>query len=389
MPPFVAAIGAGIMSFFSPCVLPLIPVYAGVLTTDAAGQLSLGRRCANTIAFVLGISCIFVVMGAGAATLGSFAYSPAVAIVLGALIVFFGLLLTGVIKVPALQKDLRSGALGKIQVKGVVGAFLLGVAFSFGWTPCVGPILGSILALAADQALALQGALLLLAYALGLCVPFVVITLASGAAFAHIRKLNKYLPAVQRIGGVLIAAMGVWMIVTQAAALEASTREAPSGDLVSQAQGVQAGDADASGVSTAWKNVVLTDLDGNAHRLSEYEGEPLYFEFWGSWCSSCVADLGQLEQVYQEHSERGDVQVTSIVIPDQNGERSQEDFVAWARENDVTVPVLMDTNGSLARYIGVTGFPTSVFVGSDGSIQRIRVGAVDVSELEQMLGELS
>ena len=398
IPVVASAFGAGLLSFFSPCVLPLLPVYAGILTTDAGdgAEFSLARRCANTVAFVLGISCVFVTMGAGVASLGSFMKSPWVTMALGVVVVFFGLLLSGVVTVPFLQKDSRAGALGRIKVRGVLSAFLLGVAFSFGWTPCVGPILGSILAVAAGQGPALQGGALLLCYSLGLCVPFVAITLASGAVFERLRGLSRFLPVAQRIGGGLIAIMGVWMIATQVGTVQAQSRaaqaaseDAQSAALVSEAQGVHAGDAETSGISTAWKNVSLTDLDGNVHRLSEYKGEPLYFEFWGSWCSSCVADLGQLEEVYQEHAEAGDVRVTSVVVPDQNGERSPEDFVAWAREKGVKVPVLMDTNGSLSRYIGVNGFPTSVFVGSDGQIAKVRVGAIERDELESLLAELS
>lgn len=419
-----SAAAAGLLSFFSPCILPLLPVYIGVLTTgiardsgtapsdDAASAtqtgagsgdsrppaaarvaLSPARQAANTIAFVLGISCVFVGLGIGAATLGSVASNVYVNIVLGLVVFVFGLYLAGFLRIPALQREHRAD-LSKIHVRSVAGAFLLGLAFSFGWTPCVGPILGSILALAAQQGSTLQGAVLLLVYALGLCVPFVVITLASSALLARLRRLYKYLPTIQRIGGILIAAMGIWMIVSQAPALTATNTTAQSESSSSSAtvadvQGVHSGEEDVSDKSTAWKNVVLTDLNGKEHRLSEYKGEPLYFEFWGSWCESCVSDLGQLTEVYNEHHKKGDVRVVSVVVPGFYGEKNADDFVAWAKENNVTIPVLMDTNGSLSSYLGVTGFPTSVFVDSKGNLSKIRVGAMDKEELEKMLGDLN
>lgn len=406
----VSAAGAGLLSFFSPCILPLLPVYIGILTTgpsQADGErvdLGIGAQVARTLAFVLGISCVFVGLGIGAATLGSTAASnPYLNVVLGLVIFVCGLYLAGVLHIGFLQRERRAD-LARIKVNGVAGAFLLGLAFSFGWTPCVGPILGSILALAAGTGTMAAGAVLLLAYALGLCVPFLVLTLGASALMARVRKLYRYLPLIQKIGGALIAIMGLWMVLSQVGALANAAKASDTGDAAtvqeqsaSSAQAdsdpvigtVEAGDEDTSSISSAWKNVVLTDLDGGTHKLSEYRGKPLYFEFWGSWCTSCVQDLGQLTDVYKEHAQKGDVTVVSVVVPGQFGERSASDFVSWARANDVEVPVLMDTNGALSSHLGVSGFPTSVFVSSDGQLSKIRVGAISVDDLEELLSQLN
>ena len=145
----------------------------------------------------------------------------------------------------------------------------------------------------------------------------------------------------------------------------------------------------ALGITSAWRNVALRDLDGNTVRFSSLKGKPVYFEFWGSWCSSCVADLGQLQALYDEHAEKGDVQVVSVVTPGSYGEKSADDFVTWAAENGVNFPVYMDTRASLVSYIGVSGFPTSVFVDADGTIVKVRPGAIEHDELEEMLDELA
>lgn len=436
-----SAVAAGLLSFFSPCVLPLIPVYVGMLAGTADGcPKARSRQLANTVAFVLGISFVFVALGAAAGTLGSLINNPYVAIALGLVVCVFGLHMAGAVKIPLLQRECRAN-MGEVRRRGKggpVASFLLGLAFSFGWTPCVGPVLGTILALAAEQGSALVGAGLLLVYALGLCVPFLVISLASDLLLTHVRKLNRFLPTVQRVGGALIAVMGLWMVFSQVNALVTASRVAQeelaqqsvaeqaaagqggsaagdgSADAAAGAAGasafgasdsavasdssaptevnlleVSAGDADTDGVSSAWKNVVLTDLDGNKHRLSELKGEPVYFEFWGSWCASCVQDLDQLTEVWREHEEAGDVRVVSVVVPGFYGERSAEDFVAWARENNVEVPVYMDTRSSLSTYLNVGAFPTSVFINSDGSLAKIRIGAIERDELERLLAELS
>lgn len=397
----VSAAGAGLLSFFSPCILPLLPVYVGVLTTDAdAEQLNLPRRCANTVAFVLGICCIFVMLGAASGTMGSALNNAYVAIALGLVVIFFGLHLAGVIHIPFLDREKRAN-LGKVKVTGAISAFVLGVAFSFGWTPCVGPILGTILALAAEQGSALVGAGLLLVYSLGLCIPFVIITLAANVVLHRLRKLHKYLPMVQRIGGALIAAMGLWLVFSQVNSLvvknqaiensqqDVVTEQQSTGASVNDARGTSAGDASTDGISSAWKNVVLTDLDGQTHRMGELKGKPAYFEFWGSWCDSCVEDLGQLQDVYREHADAGDVTVVSVVTPGYFGERDVDGFTAWAHENGVGVPVWMDTNCSLATHLNVSAFPTSVFVDSDGNIAKIRLGAIDRDDLDRMLAELN
>ncbi len=137
-----------------------------------------------------------------------------IAIACGVVIFIFGLHLSGLIQIPLLQREKRFDT-SKLNVRTVAGAFLLGLGFSFGWTPCIGPILGSVLALAAQQGTAAAGAALTLVYSLGMSIPFLIITLASNALIGRVRSLNRHLPTIQRIGGALIAIMGLWMIFTQ------------------------------------------------------------------------------------------------------------------------------------------------------------------------------
>lgn len=387
----VSALLAGLLSFFSPCVLPLIPVYVGMLAGDAeaaargvSGRANRLRLLANALAFVLGISFVFVALGIGAGLLGSLLNNAYLTCALGLLVFVFGLQTAGLIHIPLLERQVKAEVKGPRKGK-VATSFLLGLAFSFGWTPCVGPILGTILALAAEQGGVAASAGLLLVYSLGLCVPFLVIALASDLLLKRVRKLNRFLPAIQRAGGALIAVMGLWMVFSQVGALVGANRPTVTDVNLTE---VKAGDADVSGVSSAWKNVVLTDLSGEKHRLSELKGTPVYLEFWGSWCSSCVQDLDQMQEVWREHEQVGDVLVTSVVVPGFYGERSVDEFLAWAEQEGVEAPVYMDTNGSLSAYLGVAAFPTSVFINSDGTIARIRVGAIERDELERLLAEL-
>ena len=167
---------AGVVSFLSPCVLPLVPGYISMLSgasieelkNEASGQL-LRRVLRNSLAFVAGFSLVFVILGATATWVGHFlrAHQATFNIVAGIIVVIFGLHLTGIVKIPLLYREARldTGA----PRRGLGGAFLVGFAFAFGWTPCIGPILGAILALAEQRQTVLQGMFLLAIYSAGTC----------------------------------------------------------------------------------------------------------------------------------------------------------------------------------------------------------------------------
>ena len=391
-----AAFAAGLLSFFSPCILPLLPVYIGLLTTDASAQrLGTLRGALNTLAFVLGISTTFFVLGLGAGALGRLLDNAYVVVALGLIIFVFGLHLSGLAPISLLNREKRVDT-SKLDTTTVVGAFLLGLGFSFGWTPCIGPILGTILALAAQQGSALAGAGLMLVYSLGMSIPFLVITLASGALLSKVRKINQYLPAIQRVGGVLIAIMGLWMIFNQVHALSLQANH-DSTDINSVIAAVQ-GDSDTSNADNAadsaatadeaWRNAPLEDTQGNAHTIAEYEGKPLYIEFWGTWCPTCMDNFEEFQETARAHNEAGDVQVVGVTAPGYFGEMEKDELVAWCEEQGVDFPVLMDEDLALVDHFALQGFPTSVFVDSSGEVQLVRAGVIKHKELEQILAGL-
>ena len=208
------ALAAGLLSFLSPCVLPLVPSYLGFVTGMNAAEMADRRRVAmiQSTLFVLGFTTIFLLLGAGATALGSAlrANKDLVARVGGVLIIFFGLVSMGAIKIPALQMEARV----HLQEKplGVLGAFLVGVAFGAGWTPCLGPILGGILTIAGTQETMGQGMLLLGAYSAGLAIPFLLAAWMVESFFDWFQRFRKYLPWVQRISGGLLVLVGILLV---------------------------------------------------------------------------------------------------------------------------------------------------------------------------------
>lgn len=209
---FGAAFAAGLLSIASPCVFPLLPVYLGYLSGDeVAGAPRRGPRLiGHALAFVAGFSMLFAALGATATSIGAFLAAQSVLLerLGGLVIILFGLALLGLVRVPALARGVR---LPVGRRTGAGGAFLLGLAFAAGWTPCVGPILATILVLASQVHDALRGAVLLLVYAAGLGMPFLALAALAGFTTARLPRLGRYLPWAERAGGVLLVGLGLVM----------------------------------------------------------------------------------------------------------------------------------------------------------------------------------
>jgi len=213
---YLTALGAGALSFLSPCVLPLVPPYlcfmAGVSVDDFRGRDGTplaARRSLLTgaFAFVLGFTTVFVALGAGASTIGQTlrAWQEPLAILAGLVIVVMGLNFLGVVRIPLLFREARFHASGKPA--SIVAAYVMGLAFAFGWTPCIGPVLGPILTLAGGRATVAEGAALLAVYSLGLGIPFLIAALFSGAFMRFLSRFRVHLGRVEKtIGGLLVIA---------------------------------------------------------------------------------------------------------------------------------------------------------------------------------------
>jgi cytochrome c-type biogenesis protein len=209
---------AGIVSFLSPCVLPLVPGYISMLSgasiedlkKEASGEL-LGRVLRNSLAFVVGFTLVFVTLGATATWVGHFlrAHQATFNIIAGIIVIILGLHLTGLVKIPLLYREARldTGA----PRRGLGGAFVLGFAFALGWTPCIGPILGAILALAEQRQTVFQGMFLLAVYSAGLAIPFLLTSVGLSSFLRFYKGFRKHLQAVEVGSGVLLIALGALM----------------------------------------------------------------------------------------------------------------------------------------------------------------------------------
>ena len=217
----LAAFGAGVLSFLSPCVFPLIPAYLAQLTGTSFQELQEmqdnDRRrimVRNSIAFVIGLALVFTLFGASATFLGKFFLNNQVLVgrIAGFAIVLFGLHMMGVIQIPWLLRESRMDMSDARQRStGVTGSVFMGAAFGVGWTPCIGPVLASILAVASQADTVVTGMVLLLAYALGLGVPFILMALVLNRAAGRkaMGKIRQYMPQLSAASGVLLISMGL------------------------------------------------------------------------------------------------------------------------------------------------------------------------------------
>jgi cytochrome c-type biogenesis protein len=229
---FVVAFTAGLLSFLSPCVLPLIPSYVTFITGMSVDEVRVARGTALThsLLFIAGFTLIFLALGATATTLGLVLthYRGWISRIGGALIILFGLYLLGVFNIGALARERRVHLADKPV--GYLGTALVGVAFGAGWTPCIGPILGSILIYTSSTADLGRGLLLLTAYSLGLAVPFVAAALAVDHFVTAFARVRRHLAWVSRASGVLLIGIGLLLVTNYfsilASYLQALTPEA-------------------------------------------------------------------------------------------------------------------------------------------------------------------
>jgi len=221
------ALLAGLISFISPCVLPIVPGYLSFISGVNMAELKDGERPAGlarrvgitSLFFVLGFSTVFVALGAAATMVGYYLqqYKRELGMIGGVVIIILGLHTAGILPIKWLLYEKRAEV--KTRPLGLIGAYVVGLAFAFGWTPCIGPILGAILLYASQQATVSEGVLLLMAYSAGLGIPFVLSGLAINGFFAAFGRIRRHMKAVEYVSGALLVGVGLLLVTDRLAVL--------------------------------------------------------------------------------------------------------------------------------------------------------------------------
>ena len=410
------AFGAGLLSFLSPCVLPLIPSYLCIIggvplsASSENGGTFKPRLVAGTVSFILGFSAVFIVLSvllaATFSLMGGISryinwISGAVVIVLGLNIIFDF--------ISFLNYEKRFHFTGRLR--GIIASFPAGMAFGAGWTPCVGPALGSILLLAAQSGGIPRAVLYLAFYSAGLGLPFLLASIFFNAFLKTSIKLRSHLPMIRRISGALLIIIGVLIITGRYQALNALTSKWQGnllGENLSEAETSQerAGSGSAApfnetesgGNETAMtdKTVpsevieafnaaglpVIADgidpfdfnlplTDGTNLALSELKGKAVFLNFWATWCGPCRMEMPSMEKVYQGLKDRG-FEIMAVNLGEK--EKQVSDFMG---ENKLSFPAALDENGIIGAYYGVQAIPTTYILDRRGLIISRVTGAID------------
>ena len=381
----------GILSFFSPCVLPLLPLYLGYLSGsmgDAQGaQTSRVKTLVNTLFFVIGISAAFFLLALGMTALGQalHQYQKIIIQVGGILIIAFGLFQLGVFRPMALEQDRRIRfPLQKLAMSPLV-ALVFGFTFSFAWTPCVGPALASVLLMAGSADTALQGFALIGLYTLGFVLPFLAVALFAGGLLKLFQKHRNVVRYTVKVGGALLVVIGLLMVTgwmdTLSGSLAGSDPQATPTVQVTQQPEVtdtpEATDAPAeSQAPIPALDFTLTDQFGNTHTLDQYKGKTILLNFWATWCGPCRSEMPDLQAVYEDYGKNEkDLVVLGVAAPNLGQEGSAEDITAFLEENGYTYPTLMNEDASLFYSYGISSFPTTFMIDKNGNVYGYIMGA--------------
>lgn len=381
----------GILSFFSPCVLPLLPLYLGYLSGsmgDAQGaQTSRVKTLVNTLFFVIGISAAFFLLALGMTALGQalHQYQKIIIQVGGILIIAFGLFQLGVFRPMALEQDRRIRfPLQKLAMSPLV-ALVFGFTFSFAWTPCVGPALASVLLMAGSADTALQGFALIGLYTLGFVLPFLAVALFAGGLLKLFQKHRNVVRYTVKVGGALLVVIGLLMVTgwmdTLSGSLAGSDPQAtPTVQVTQQPEATDTPEAtDAPEESQApipALDFTLTDQFGNTHTLDQYKGKTILLNFWATWCGPCRSEMPDLQAVYEDYgNNEKDLVVLGVAAPNLGQEGSAEDISAFLEENGYTYPTLMNEDASLFYSYGISSFPTTFMIDKNGNVYGYIMGA--------------
>lgn len=357
----------GILSFFSPCVLPLLPLYLGYLSGsmgDAQGaQTSRVKTLVNTLFFVIGISAAFFLLALGMTALGQalHQYQKIIIQVGGILIIAFGLFQLGVFRPMALEQDRRIRfPLQKLAMSPLV-ALVFGFTFSFAWTPCVGPALASVLLMAGSADTALQGFALIGLYTLGFVLPFLAVALFAGGLLKLFQKHRNVVRYTVKVGGALLVVIGLLMVTGWIDTL--------SGSLAGS-------DPQATPTVQVTQPPQDTDQFGNIQTLEQYKGKTILLNFWATWCGPCRSEMPDLQSIYEDYGKNEkDLVVLGVAAPNLGQEGSAEDISAFLEENGYTYPTIMDTDASLLYDYGISSFPTTFMIDKNGNVYGYIIGA--------------
>lgn len=375
--PVLTVFFQGLLSFFSPCVLPLIPIYIGYLS-GGTGQIGEDGRIHfkrskvlfHTVFFVLGVSFAFFLLGLGFSAMGNFLKENQIwfARIGGVIVILFGLYQMGFLgKSYFLGKERRLPFKLDLLAMSPVTALVMGFTFSFAWTPCVGPALASVLLMTASAATKVTGFLYIAVYTAGFVLPFLAVGLFTTTLLEFFKSHMKVVHYTVKIGGILMIFMGILMLTGKMNAVSGALSSTETQEEATETEPEEEEEAAEEVKTIPAIDFTLKDQYGNTHTLSDYKGKTVFLNFWSTWCSPCRAEMPDIQKLYEEFQQE-DVVILGVAAPGLGREKSEEGIKGFLEENGYTYPVVMDTDAEAFQAYGINSFPTTFMIDKDGNV---------------------
>ncbi len=416
----------GMLSFLSPCVLPLLPVYISYLAgngkeVDESGNIRYIRKkvFANTILFVLGISFAFFILGMSFSAIGAFfqEYKQVFTNIAGVFIILMGLVQLGVLKFTFLEKEYKFKTKNNLKKMTPLLAFVFGFTFSFAWTPCIGPALASVLMLASSSETVLQGNLLVLVYTIGFAIPFLLVGFFTTELLNFLKKHQKILKYTIKISAIILILIGILTLTGMYERMNAylnqwsnnEQQEVENTQEQKQEEDTFSNTIENSGKkenadtektneqennSLAAIDFMLQDQYGEKHQLADYKGKVVFLNFWTTWCIYCKTELQELQELYNEYGKNEkDVVFLGVTSPSNEQNRNAADvskgeIMQYIKENSLDFPMLFDENGKVYQSYYIYAFPTSFLINQRGEVEWYSPGALTKEKIKNEIDTL-
>ncbi|EGT3616014.1 redoxin domain-containing protein [Clostridium perfringens] len=386
----------GILSIFSPCILPILPIYLSMLSNSSVEDIrdsnfKSGVLIRNTLFFTLGISTTFFILGSSISALSSFfnTNKSIIMILGGVIILFMGLFYLGVIKLNLLNREKRLNF--KYKTMSPLSAFVLGFTFSFGWTPCIGPILASVLVMASSSKNLLMSNLLILVYTIGFILPFIIASLFYSKLYKKFDGIKKHMNVIKKVSGIFIIIAGLIMLI--GGIKNVNTDIKVNNTQISKGESIN---KDKQNENNANKqededkilpiDFTLYDQYGNKHTLSEYKGKTIFLNFWATWCPPCREEMPYIDELYKEYNEnKDDIVILGVASPNLGREGSEEHIKSFLEKENHAFPVVFDENGSMVYRYGINAFPSTFIINKEGYITKYIPGAMNKETMKNLI----